>query len=148
MDDDAEEYRPGAGGEGWESTCEEVGEGAAAEESETSTGAEGTGRASGIGACAVGDEVAADDDVRMEAATDDASGGAGTLPTPVLGMMAAGPSARVRPRVTAGGGGKTGDHNGDTGEGEERATLSACGERTATDEAGEYEFRKYRSRTS
>jgi hypothetical protein len=47
-----------------------------------------------------GDGVAADDDVRMEAATNVARGGAGSLPTPILGTTAAGPSARVRPRVT------------------------------------------------
>ena len=39
----------------------------------------------------------------------------------------AGPSARVRPRVTDGGGGKVGDHDDDVGEGAEQATLSPCG---------------------
>jgi hypothetical protein len=63
--------------------------------------------------------VAADDDVRMEAVTDVATGGAGSLPTPILGTTATGPSTRVRPRVTDGGGGKAGDHDGDTGEGAE-----------------------------
>jgi hypothetical protein len=95
-----------------------------------------------------GDGVAADDDVRMEAATDVATGGAGSLPTPILGTMAAGPSARVRPRVTDGGGGKAGDHDDGTGEGAGRATLSACVKRTATDKAGGYEFRTHRSGTS
>jgi hypothetical protein len=88
-----------------------------------------------------GDGVAADDDVRMEAATNVATGGTGSLPTPILGTTAAGPSARVGPRVTDGGGGKAGNKYGDAGEGAKQATLSACGERTATDEAGGYEFR-------
>jgi hypothetical protein len=95
-----------------------------------------------------GDGVAADDDVRMEAAMDVATGGAGSLPTPILGMTAADPSARVRPRVTDGGGGKAGNHDDGTGEGAEQATLSTCGERTATDEVGGYEFRTHRSGTS
>jgi hypothetical protein len=63
------------------------------------------GEANGIGACVIGDMVAANNDVRMEAATDMMSGGAGGLPTPILGTTAAGPSARVRPTVTDGGGG-------------------------------------------
>jgi hypothetical protein len=42
MDGDAEEYWHDAGSEGWESTCEEVEDGAAAEEGETRTGAEGS----------------------------------------------------------------------------------------------------------
>jgi hypothetical protein len=95
-----------------------------------------------------GDGVAVDDDVRMEAATDVATGGAGSLPTPILGTTAAGPSARVRPRVTDGGGGKAGNHDGDTGDGAGRATLWTCGKRTATDEVGGYEFRTHRSGSS
>jgi hypothetical protein len=79
--------------------------------------------------------------ISPEHRTEVASGGAGSLPTLILGMTAAGPSAHVRPRVTDGGGGKAGNHDGDTGEGAGKATLSACGERTATDEAGGYEFR-------
>jgi hypothetical protein len=59
--------------------------------------------------------------------TDVAGGRAGSLPTPILGMTAAGPSARVRPRVTDGGGGKAGDDERDMGEGVERATLSYGG---------------------
>jgi hypothetical protein len=96
------------------------------------------GSASGIGACVVGDEGAADDDVQMEVATDVASGGAGSLPTPILGTMAAGPSSGVRPRVTDGDGGKAGNDERDMGEGAERATLSACGKRTAVEEADGY----------
>ena len=67
--------------------------------------------ASVLEACAIGDGVATDNDVRTEAATDMTSGGAGTLPTPILGTTAAGPSARVRPRVTDDGGGKAGNRN-------------------------------------
>ena len=37
---------------------------------------------------------------------------------------------------------------GTTGEGAEEATLSTCGEGTAMDEAGDYEFRTHRSGTS
>jgi hypothetical protein len=48
-----------------------------------------------------------------------ASGGAGSLPTPILGTMAAGPSARVRPRVTDGGGDRAGNDKRDMGEGAE-----------------------------
>ena len=40
--------------------------------------------------------------------------------------------------MTDGGGGKAGNHGGDMGEGAERATLSSCGKRTATDKAGIY----------
>ena len=35
-------------------------------------------------------------------------------------------SARVRPRVTDGGGGKASDHDDDVGEGAERAIISPC----------------------
>ena len=79
-----------------------------------------------------------DDDVRMEVATDTTSGGATTLHAPALETSAAGPSARVRPRVTNGGGGKAGDHDEDVGEGAERETLSSCGKRTAMEEADIY----------
>jgi hypothetical protein len=44
----------------------------------------------------------------------------------------------VRPRVTDGGGGKAGNDDGDMGEGAEQATLSACGKRTAVEEADSY----------
>jgi hypothetical protein len=40
--------------------------------------------------------------------------------------------------VTDGGGGKVGDDNDDMGEGAEQATLSACGKRTAVEEADNY----------
>ena len=56
-----------------------------------------------------GDEVATDNDVRKEVATDTTSGDVGTLPTPVLETPEAGPRADVRPRVTDGGGGKSGN---------------------------------------
>jgi hypothetical protein len=82
----------------------------------------------------------------MEIATDTTRGGAVTLPTPILGMTAAGPSARVRPRVTDGGGGKASDHGGDMGEGAERATLSSCAKRRTVDEAGDYGARSATSR--
>ena len=61
----------------------------------------------------IGGGVATDDDVRMEVATDitSTSGGAATLHTPVLETTAAGPSARVRPMVTNGGGGKAGNRD-------------------------------------
>ena len=67
--------------------------------------------ASIIDACIIGGGVATDDDVRMEVATDitSTSGGAATLHAPFLETPAAGPSARVRPRVTNGGGGKAGN---------------------------------------
>jgi hypothetical protein len=39
-------------------------------------------------------------------------------------------------------------YNGTTGEGADQATLLACEERTAMDEAGDYEFRTHRSGTS
>ena len=96
--------------------------------------------ASIIDACIYGGGVATDDDVRMEVATGIAStsGGVATLHAPVQETPAAGPSARVRPRVTNGGGGKAGDHGDDVGEGAERATLSTCGKRTAMDEADIY----------
>jgi hypothetical protein len=42
MDGDAEEYWHNAGSEGWESTCKEFKDGAAAKEGETRTGAEGS----------------------------------------------------------------------------------------------------------
>jgi hypothetical protein len=97
------------------------------------------GEASGIEAFTIGEGVATDDDVRMEAATHTASGGAGTFPTPILGTTAVGASARVRPRVTDSGGGKVGDQGGDVGEGAEQATLSSGGKRTAVEKAGDYE---------
>jgi hypothetical protein len=53
-------------------------------------------------------------------------------------MTAAGPSARVRPRVTDGGGGKAGNLDGGVREGAKQATLSACGKRTAVEEADGY----------
>jgi hypothetical protein len=40
--------------------------------------------------------------------------------------------------VTDGGGGKAGDNDGDAGEGAKQATLSACGKRTAMEEADGY----------
>ena len=86
-----------------------------------------------------GGGVATDTDVRIEVAMDTMSGGAATLHTPVLETPAAGLKAGVRPRVTEGGGGKAGDQGGDMGEGAERATLSSCGKRTATDKAEIYE---------
>ena len=46
------------------------------------------------------DGVAMDNNVRKEVATDTTSGGAGTLPTPVLETPVAGLRAGVRPRVT------------------------------------------------
>jgi hypothetical protein len=62
-----------------------------------------SGEASVIEACAIGDGIAINN-VHMEVAMSTTSGGAGTLPTPILGMTAIGPSARVRPRVTNSGG--------------------------------------------
>jgi hypothetical protein len=100
------------------------------------------GRASGIGACATGDELATDGDVRTEVATDTTIGGAVTFPTLVLGTTAAGARARVRPRVTdGGGGGEAGDHGDGMGEGAGQATLSSCGKRTAAEEADSYGVR-------
>ena len=77
--------------------------------------------ASVLEACIMGGGVATNDDVRMEVATDitSTSGGAATLHALDLETLAAGPSARVRPRVTNGGGGKAGDHDDDVGEGAE-----------------------------
>ena len=69
---------------------------------------------------------------------EETSGSATTLHAPVLETPAVGPSARVRPRVMNGGGGKAGDHDDDVGEGAERATLSSCGEWKVMDEAGDY----------
>ena len=95
--------------------------------------------ASILDACETEDGVATDDDVRMEVATDERSGGVATFHTPVLETPAPGPRAGERPRVTDGGGGKAGNRNDDDmGEGAERATLSSCGEWTAKDEAGDY----------
>ena len=75
--------------------------------------------ASIIDACVIGDGVATDDNVRMEVATDitSTSGGAMTLHAPVRETLAAGSSARMRPRVMNGSGGKVGDHDEDVGEG-------------------------------
>ena len=50
--------------------------------------------------------------------------------------------------MTDSGGGKAGDHDGDMGEGAERATLSSCGEWTAMVEAGNYGFGTWRPETS
>ena len=96
--------------------------------------------ASVLQACIIGEGVATEDDVRMEVATDIAStsGGAATLHALVLETPAAGPSARVRTREKDGGGGQASDHGDDVGEGAERATLSPCGKRTATEKAGDY----------
>ena len=60
-----------------------------------------------------GGGVATDNNVRMEVATNitSTSDGAATLHAPVLETPAAGPSARVRPRVTNGGGGKAADQS-------------------------------------
>ena len=66
------------------------------------------------------------------------SSGVASLHATILETPAAGPSARVRPRVTNGGDGKAGNHAVDVGEGAERATLSSCGKRTVTDKAGIY----------
>ena len=60
--------------------------------------------------CGIGDGVAADNDVRTEAATDKTSSGVGTLPTPVLEALVVGASAGVRPRAA---GGKAGIRNND-----------------------------------
>ena len=68
------------------------------------------------------------------------SDGPATLHASFLETTAAGPSARVRPMVKGGGGGKAGDHGVDVIEGAEQATLSTCGKRTAMDEAGSYGF--------
>ena len=74
----------------------------------------------------------------MEVATNitSTSGSAATLHAVDLETPAAGPTARVRPRMTNGGGGKAGNHDDDVGEGAKRATLSPCGKGTAMDEAG------------
>ena len=74
--------------------------------------------------------------------TEETSGGVATFHTPVQETPAAGPSARVRPMVKGGGGGKAGDHGVDKGEGTERATLSTCAKkerpwmRSATTDSG------------
>ena len=69
--------------------------------------------ASIINACIYGGGVATDNDVWMEVATGIAStsGGVATLHAPVQETPAAGPSARVRPRVKNGGGGKAGNRD-------------------------------------
>ena len=91
-------------------------------------------------ACIYGGGAATDNDVRAEVATDitSTSGGPATLHASFLEITAAGPSARVRPMVKGGGGGKAGDHGVDTREGAEQATVSSRGKRTAMDEADIY----------
>ena len=66
------------------------------------------------------------------------NGGPASLHASSQETAAAGPSARVRPMVKGGGGGKAGDHGVDTREGVEQATLSSRGKRTAMDEADTY----------
>ena len=93
--------------------------------------------ASIIDACIYEGGVATDNDVRAEVAKDitSASGGPATLHAPLLETTAAGLTARVRPMVKGGGGGKAGDHGVDAIEGAEQATLSSCGKRTARNKA-------------
>ena len=66
------------------------------------------------------------------------SGGPTTLHAQFLETTAAGPSARVRPMVKGGSGGKAGDHGVNAREGAVQATLSSRGKRTAMDEANIY----------
>ena len=60
---------------------------------------------------------------------EETSGGATTLHAPVLETPAAGPSARVRPRVTDGGGGKAGnqieEERGQEGQAESRGLATS-----------------------
>ena len=69
--------------------------------------------ASIIDACIYGGGVATDNNVRGRVATDitSTSGGVATLHAPDLETPAVGPSARVRPRMMNGGGGKAGNHD-------------------------------------
>ena len=76
------------------------------------------------------------------------SDGPATFHASFLETTAAGRSARVRPMVKGGGGGKVGDHDVDAREGAEQATFSSCGTRTAMDEAGNYGFGTWRPESS
>ena len=67
--------------------------------------------ASILEACEIEEEVATDNDVRMEVATTSTSGGAGALPTPILETPVVGPKAGMGPRVMDGVGGKAGNQN-------------------------------------